>query len=53
MAAAAEKQGSKVAEPAQLIEEYLAGSRVRYRPLIGQVHGGDGRNFAEFELWKT
>ena len=37
----------------RLIEEYLAGSRVRYRPLIGQGHGGDGRIFAEFELWKT
>ena len=37
----------------RLIEEYLAGSRVRYRPLIELDLGADDRIFAEFELWQT
>ena len=37
----------------RLIEEYLVGLRVRYRPPHERGRGGDGRIFAGFELWKT
>ncbi len=37
----------------RLIEEYLAASRVRYRPLNELDHEGDDRIFAGFEPWKT